>query len=295
MTTRENASPLHHRAAARQEVERLLRSCTSDEELVQALLALLADVAGQDHGVIRSLAMHLTQASAHPFAHGYLHDIQNMLLAARCGLDFIGPQIRELVEDITATDPARRRELESIVEAFDDMEEAVARVFAMVEDARALRGSIAGKKDEAQARLAELVGSATRMAARQHREVTVRMETIPEVIICAPRVAVVRVLMNLLENACQAVSGQKWREVRVRGWTSQNDAFVEVADTGPGIPASEQERVFYPAVTTKPRGSGLGLFVCRALVSGWGGQLQLRSPTGEGARFAFSAPLVEKS
>ena len=100
-------------------------------------------------------------------------------------------------------------------------------------------------------------------------------------------------LMNLLENACQAVSGREWREVRIRGWTSQNDAFLEVADTGPGIPESDQKRVFYPSVTTKPEGSGLGLFVSRALVSGWGGQLQLVSQPGEGARFIFSAPLEE--
>lgn len=294
MVTRDRAPSLRRRAAVREEVERLLRSCKNEEDLVQGLLALLADVAGQDHGVVRSLATHLSQASAHPFAYGYLHDIQNMLLTARCGLDFVAPQVRELLEDIQASHSARRRELDDILEAFDDMDEAVARVFTLVEDARVLRGSVEGKQDDAQARIAELVGSATRMAARQHRDVEVRVETVPEVTIQAPRVAVFRVLMNLLENACQAVSGQEWREVRVKGWTSQNDAFIEVADTGPGIPASETERVFYPSVTTKPKGSGLGLFVCRALVSSWTGQLQLRSPEGEGARFTFSAPLVEE-
>jgi signal transduction histidine kinase len=277
----------------REEVERLLRSCENDEELVQGLLALLADVARQDHGALRALANHLGQATTQSFTHGCLHDIQNMLVTARCGLDFVAPQIRDLLEGIKTRDPKRMHEVDDILEAFDDMDEAIARVFTVVEDARALRGAVAGKADDAQARIAELVASATRMVARQHRDVSLRVERMPEVAVRAPRVAVFRVLLNLLENACQAVAGREWREVRVRGWTSQSDAFVEVADTGPGIPESDQERVFYPSVTTKPKGSGLGLFVSRALVSGWGGQLQLASQQGEGARFTFSAPLEE--
>jgi CheY-like chemotaxis protein len=67
---------------------------------------------------------------------------------------------------------------------------------------------------------------------------------------------------------------------------------IEVADTGPGVPAAERERVFEPFVTSKPmgQGTGLGLFVCRNIVRGLGGEISVRDRPGGGAIFRVELP-----
>jgi len=277
----------------REEVERLLGSCETEQELAHGLLGLLVDVVGHDPAVVQSLATQLQPTTMEQLTHGCIHDIGSALSIARCGLGDAAPELREILKEGMLRDAVRRRRIESILKAIEDSDEAVARTCNVVEDARMLRRAVERKKDDTRAPLAELVASVTRMVSRVHRDVVFRMESIPDVTLRAPQGAVFRVLLNLLENACQAVAGCERQEVRIRGWISRNDAFIEVADTGPGIPEVERERVFDPSFTTKHKGSGLGLFVSRALVSGWGGQLQLLSQPHEGTRLTFSAPFEE--
>lgn len=70
-------------------------------------------------------------------------------------------------------------------------------------------------------------------------------------------------------------------------------AFVEVADTGPGMPAEVLGRVFEPFFTTKPLGRGLGLSVVAGVVKAHGGALTLRSAPGEGTTVRVWLPLAE--
>ncbi len=67
---------------------------------------------------------------------------------------------------------------------------------------------------------------------------------------------------------------------------------IEVADSGPGVPAAERERIFEPFVTSKPvgEGTGLGLFVCRTIVRGLGGRISVHDRPGGGALFRVELP-----
>ena len=73
-------------------------------------------------------------------------------------------------------------------------------------------------------------------------------------------------------------------------WVASDDVFVQVADNGPGIPEELQPKIFDMFFTTKDKGSGVGLPVCRRLVEEWGGQLQMYSRAGVGTRFTFGVP-----
>ncbi len=96
-----------------------------------------------------------------------------------------------------------------------------------------------------------------------------------------------QVLANLLTNATQAMSGRG--QITVRGWREEGVDVVTVADDGPGIPPHLERQVFEPLFTTKAKGAGLGLAICRQIVERHGGSIDL-APTVRGAAFRFLLP-----
>jgi two-component system sensor kinase FixL len=65
---------------------------------------------------------------------------------------------------------------------------------------------------------------------------------------------------------------------------------ITVTDAGPGIPLDRLEQIFEPFVTTKPQGLGLGLAICRSIVTVHGGRLHAFNPAEGGASFRLSLP-----
>lgn len=102
-----------------------------------------------------------------------------------------------------------------------------------------------------------------------------------------------QVITNLLVNAADAVSENGGGSVELRSWTSGETLVIEVADDGPGVPESLQEKVFLPFFTSKSEGSGtgLGLAISRRLAQSLGGSLTLRSRRSGGAAFTLTLPL----
>jgi PAS domain S-box-containing protein len=105
----------------------------------------------------------------------------------------------------------------------------------------------------------------------------------------ADRVQLQQVLLNLLLNACDAMAADPRGERRVTIVTSASETggVVEllVADQGTGIPPDEMDRVFEPFVTSKPHGLGLGLAICRSIVTAHGGRLWADNNEEGGATF----------
>ncbi|MBN2124813.1 MAG: histidine kinase [Deltaproteobacteria bacterium] len=103
-------------------------------------------------------------------------------------------------------------------------------------------------------------------------------------------------LVNLIENACEAMEGGG-SIVIDESTTSRAPlgqvVVVRLTDSGPGIPRSVQEKVFQPFFTTKEEGSGLGLSIATRIVEEHGGILELRSKKGQGATFIITLPLKE--
>jgi signal transduction histidine kinase len=96
-----------------------------------------------------------------------------------------------------------------------------------------------------------------------------------------------RVFTNLVLNAAHAMEGKGHVGVSVD--ETETDVVVRVADDGPGIPADMRERIFEPFVTTKSRGTGLGLPLARRHVEAHGGSLEL-ADTVRGATFVIRLP-----
>lgn len=94
--------------------------------------------------------------------------------------------------------------------------------------------------------------------------------------------AVRQVLVNLIQNAIDAVSEAPERTIRVGAHRVDGRCRVDVWDSGPGVAPELRERLFQPFFTTKPegRGTGLGLYIARRLVEEMGGTVQLDSHAG---------------
>jgi len=104
-----------------------------------------------------------------------------------------------------------------------------------------------------------------------------------------------RALINLIDNAVAAVGGAGTVEVVARPWAGPGSLRVEVADSGPGIAASDRDKVFTPYFSTKPRGTGLGLAIVQRVVVEHHGSIHAGENAGGGARFIIEIPGVAGS
>jgi two-component system nitrogen regulation sensor histidine kinase NtrY len=99
-----------------------------------------------------------------------------------------------------------------------------------------------------------------------------------------------RVVINLVDNAIEAT--ERKGEIVVETALDEPNTVVRivVADNGPGIPASEREKLFLPYYSTKRRGSGLGLAIVRRIIAEHGGSIEVGDNAPHGTRFTIELP-----
>ena len=108
------------------------------------------------------------------------------------------------------------------------------------------------------------------------------------------RVQLQQVILNLIINAVEAMSGvsEGPRELLIG---TEKDAssgvLVAVQDSGPGLDPESFDRLFDAFYTTKPCGMGMGLSICRSIVEALGGQIWATRTAGPGATVQFSLPI----
>jgi signal transduction histidine kinase len=100
-----------------------------------------------------------------------------------------------------------------------------------------------------------------------------------------------RVYRNLITNAFQATPPRG--RVAVRTMRQNEQAIIEIADTGTGIPPDRLETIFDDFVTTKRRGLGLGLAISKKVVEQLGGTISVASEVGVGSTFTLHFPLTK--
>jgi two-component system sensor kinase FixL len=112
---------------------------------------------------------------------------------------------------------------------------------------------------------------------------------LPQVLI--DKVQIQQILVNLIRNATEAMGGRDKRQLTITTALDGNEVEIAVADTGSGLPNDVVSRLFHPFVTTKERGMGMGLSICRTIAEAHGGRLWLASNTPQGATFKLSLPI----
>lgn len=127
----------------------------------------------------------------------------------------------------------------------------------------------------------------------------------PDVVVKGDADQLQQVMTNLVLNAMQAMDGQtEPRVISIDAWTDfgnaevqAGEACISVRDTGPGLQAELDGRLFTPFTTTKPTGTGLGLVVARSIVQDHGGTLSgtTRTDGVRGASFTMRLPLLRSA
>jgi two-component system nitrogen regulation sensor histidine kinase NtrY len=106
----------------------------------------------------------------------------------------------------------------------------------------------------------------------------------------ADREQVRRVLINLIDNAVEAMDRKGVIEVEAAHDPAARVLRLIVADDGPGIPAEERDKLFLPYYSTKRRGSGVGLAIVRRIVAEHGGAIDVADHHPRGTRFTIELP-----
>jgi PAS domain S-box-containing protein len=117
-------------------------------------------------------------------------------------------------------------------------------------------------------------------------------------LIFADRVQLQQVILNLMMNAIEAMSGvgEGPRELLVRSDTDESrSVVVSVLDSGPGLDPNSLDRLFDAFYTSKPQGLGMGLAISRSLVEAHGGRLWASANVPHGAVFQFMLPIGTES
>jgi two-component system sensor histidine kinase HupT/HoxJ len=105
-----------------------------------------------------------------------------------------------------------------------------------------------------------------------------------------------QVVMNLVQNACDAVANRPNASLKIGGRVEGGMAVLRFADNGPGIPEAHLGRLFEPFFTTKPvgQGTGLGLSISYGIVERHGGKLSAGNLAGGGAEFVLALPVESR-
>jgi len=101
-----------------------------------------------------------------------------------------------------------------------------------------------------------------------------------------------QVILNLVNNAVQALanSGTLQRRIVIEAFKSGASVQFSVSDNGPGVPTDFNSQLFELLSTTKPTGMGLGLWLCRHIITRYGGSIHYEDAVGGGAKFAMELP-----
>ena len=102
-----------------------------------------------------------------------------------------------------------------------------------------------------------------------------------------------QILVNLVKNSLDAIGevGQADGRIEIRVLSEGSDVQVAVTDNGPGVPSALRPRLFDSFFTTKPKGVGLGLSICKSIAAAHGGSLRHEQPGEGGSRFVLTLPL----
>ncbi|PVE20724.1 histidine kinase [Microvirga sp. KLBC 81] len=212
-------------------------------------------------------------------AHEVNQPIAAAVISAQAGLRWLAREPPDMAEV--------RQSLSRIVESAERAGEVIGRIKALVKKAPALKGRL--DVNEA----VQDVVSLTRSEALKHG-VSLQTDLAPDLpSVAGDRVQLQQVVLNLIMNAIEAMSGlnAQPREVLVRTeMVASGGVVVAVRDSGPGLETEGLERVFAPFYTTKSSGMGMGLAICRSIIEAHGGRLWAEANEPRGAVFQFTLP-----
>lgn len=240
---------------------------------------------------IKETEMQLVQSekmsSLGRFSAGLMHDILNPLNYARTGLFVLRKKARKLPPDSAA-------ETDTVI---TDIEDGLRRVDEIVSGLRTFThpgGQVAEELD-----LAETFKIPLQFVANDVKEknISLKLNLLPGQKVWASRNNLITVIVNLLENAIDALGEKQFTNgsgplIEISSRVEGDRSLIVFHDNGPGITQENLSKVFDPFFTTKDigKGTGLGLSICFGIVRGYGGNITAASNFGQFCEFTLDLP-----
>jgi two-component system, OmpR family, sensor histidine kinase VicK len=214
-------------------------------------------------------------------AAGVSHEIRNPLGAIVLHMDLLEEELQDLLSEWPA----------QIAEPLADVRTQLTRLGDLVQDYLSLARLASLQREPAD--IGTFVDDVLKEVAPQVAKcgITLRREgpvSLGQVALHANTFR--RVLLNLVQNALDAMP--QGGTLTLRGWQTASHVHLDICDTGAGIPAEQLAQIFEPLYTTKPAGTGLGLYMAREIVAAHDGEIRVTSQVGSGTTFTVTLPLV---
>jgi len=132
------------------------------------------------------------------------------------------------------------------------------------------------------------------LAKESNVEVILHLDALKDSVI-ADNMRIQQVLVNLIRNACEAMSASKVRKLTIKTTLKDANLQTDVIDTGMGIPRSVDADFFEPFASTKASGLGVGLPISRSIIESHQGRIWAERDAGGGAKFSFTLPLAAEN
>ncbi|RCW77087.1 PAS domain-containing sensor histidine kinase, partial [Phyllobacterium bourgognense] len=189
-------------------------------------------------------------------------------------------------------------DLEKVQSSMEGMIADAQRASDIIKNLRAL--SVKASPKPIQINLNEVLDETVALVRREIdiNQVNLRFDLaadLPEV--NGDRVQLQQVILNLLLNAIQAMAhaAGNTRKLLIETFAEERSALVKIHDNGPGLTPEVRDNLFDPFYTTKPDGMGMGLSICRSIVTAHGGSISASSKPGAGTTFEFTIPLEKEA
>jgi two-component system CheB/CheR fusion protein len=276
ITSRQHAETLLHAHTA------WLRTQAADQSaaLEEALAHLRREMAARQH-VEREAQRAQHFALLGRLAAGMSHEIRNPLGAAMLHMDLLEEELRQPSPDSAA----------ELAQTLAELRTQLARLEDLVQDRLSLVrvGQLVRTLQDLGAALQDWATAWQELAAAQG--VTLQVEGVAALgqVAFHPN-TLHRALLNLVQNALDAMG--PGGTLTVRGQTTATQVQLHVQDTGVGIPTAQRARIFEPLYTTKPGGTGLGLYIVHEIVAAHAGLVTVESEEGQGTTFTLTLPLT---
>ena len=259
----------------------LQRELARKNQILESTLEQLKETEAQ-------LAQSEKLASLGRMSAGIIHEINNPLNFTKTGLY----TLRSMAKPMSAEAKAE------FLEVLQDMEDGINRITNIVSDLRTFTQPNVTQFDVVS--VPHIVNSALRFLSNEWRDkVTIEKDILEDQTIWANAHQVTQILLNLLQNALDALRRMPDPEnepvIRIRSWNEDGESLIEVRDNGEGISPDNLYKVFDPFFTTKDvgEGMGLGLSICYRLMKQHNGRIQVRSEWGKYSEFTLRFPHKE--
>lgn len=272
----ENAR-LYHAAQAAQEA--LQRANADLERRVEERTAALHHAMAERQRLEREALQAEHFALLGRLAAGVSHEIRNPLGAVFLHVDLLAEELAQPSPDSS----------ETIAEALAEIRTNLARVEDLVQDYLALVRVSTLQRDVQDLGAAVQAWETEFQQQPMARGVTFQLNGVATLGLVAFHTNTLhRALLNLVHNALEAMP--QGGTLTLAGHSRPDQVQIEVRDTGSGIAAERLTQIFEPLYTTKPGGTGLGLYIVQEILRAHGGQVTVASQPGQGTTFTLTLP-----